>query len=146
MKKSARRFFAILSTVLVLASYLPTTVHATWGMYSGRTTIYVNDQIFELHGYSGDVTRHAFFRLRDIAYIMRGTPVEFDIRESPDNRWGYWIVTGATYIPIGMELQPTLERRQALFGSYGFVASGSQGFGINPFQHTCIRHDKFPVG
>jgi len=138
MKKSAMRVFVILSAILILAVHLPMLVYATGGFGSARTTISVDGQVFELHGYDGDGPMPAF-RLRDIAYILQGTPAEFDIRESPDNRWDYWIIPGGVYTPTGAEFQ-SMEDRHALFGSYGFIPSGggSFGFEMNPIQSAVL--------
>jgi len=111
----------------------PTMAYATHGFGSGYTNIYVDGTEFQIWGYFGDGPMPAF-RLGDIAYILNGTPVQFEISTPPDDRWDFWIQRGTPYTPMGDELRPVHERHVVL-GSYGFA--GGVGFYTDPF-HTIV--------
>ena len=125
-----RATVALILAAVMLALCFP--VFATHGFGSGRHSISVNGNIFDVWGYSSDAPPS--FRLRDIAYILNGTSAQFDIRELADDRWDFWIVRGVSYTPDGTELQP-IPDRHVVFGSYGFVSG--EGFDED-YQQTVM--------
>ena len=111
----------LLVTVMAVA-FFPVDVFATHGFGSQSFRISVDGSSFEVWGYgSGGITIDPSIRLRDIAYILNGTPAQFNIITSPCDSWDFWIQRGAPYLVTFTEFQPISEPRRALFGSYGFL-------------------------
>jgi len=77
--------------------------------------VLVNDTSFELWGYGYG----SFVRLQDMAYILNGTPAQFDIRVPDDDRLEFWIIRGVAYTATGGELHHI---------PIGYGARGSYGF------------------
>ena len=132
----------VLAIVLaIMLTFFPIRVFATHGFGAGLGRVVVNDEIFEIWGYVvGDGSVPAF-RLRDIAYILNSTAVQFDVRELDDDRWDFWIIRGAPYTVIGEEIQTIPEGRHAVLGSYGFISDWSYGFDEDPFQVIVLGID-----
>jgi len=126
MSKLIKSFTAWILVAVLMLAHLGLTAFATHGFGSGRATFVVGDETFEIWGYFDDNLPGMDVRLRDIAYILNGTPFQFDIREYDDEIWD--IFTGEPYTAIGAELQPIDGRRYALFGSYG----RAQWYGFPP--------------
>ncbi|MCL2674669.1 MAG: hypothetical protein FWE92_04985 [Defluviitaleaceae bacterium] len=127
----------ILAALLILIS--PTIALATHGFGSAKITVYVDETPFEVYGYDGgDFSFDPSFKLRDIAYILNGTRVQFDITESDDDILN--ILIGEPLTITGAELQPK-EQTYAIFGSYGRFgwADGLSGF-PEPFPTTAVLH------
>ncbi|MCL2605146.1 MAG: hypothetical protein FWD90_11765 [Defluviitaleaceae bacterium] len=127
-------FVGVITIILLVLLLLPVTVRATHGIYPVPFVITVEGKEYEIWGYSGDVLIFAF-RPRDIAYILSGTSVQFNIRQTPDERWDYWLVPGEAYTPTGDELRE-MPFRSALFGSYGFVSG--EGIYEDPYRLAVI--------
>lgn len=117
MYKKLKFTFAV--AVITLLLCLSGIVRATHGYGSSAFTVMVDDEFYELWAYSDGVLS---FRLQDMAYMLNGTPAQFDIRTPPDDRWDFWIVRGAPYTPQGTELSLDFEPRYVVFGSYGFIS------------------------
>jgi len=143
MKKRIKLTTICFLVIIVFTMILPMNVFATHGFGSQRFRVFVNYLPFEAWGYgSGEIIVDPSLRLRDLAYILNGTPSQFDIIETPDGHWDYWIKRGAPYIIDGTELQPIADCRRALFGSYGFLpGASSPGFDSAPFQNIIIGFD-----
>ncbi|MCL2500828.1 MAG: hypothetical protein FWE90_10925 [Defluviitaleaceae bacterium] len=129
----------LFAALLIILLLLPITVRATHGFRSDSVTITVEGRDYLIWGYFEDGPVPAF-RLRDIAYILNGTDAQFTIRETPDERWDYWIVRGEAYIPTGDELRE-MPFRSALFGSYGFVSG--VGIDSDPLGFAVVGIDEF---
>ncbi|MCL2224679.1 MAG: hypothetical protein FWB96_06905 [Defluviitaleaceae bacterium] len=150
MKKQIKCFvllfalFAILSACLLAALVLfsPITVRATTdAVVSSRFEILADDEKFELWGYF-TYTGILYFCIYDMAYILRGTPAQFDIRAANSGLAYLRILRGETYTPTGTEFQPIPETRFAsradgggLFGWEG------NGFDFYPEQTLIIEID-----
>ena len=155
MKKIAKHSIMGILVTVMLSALFPTVVSATHGFSSGLFTVSVDGTHFEIWGYHGDVMPGTWvfgfgtpaFRLRDIAYVLNGTPAQFEILEIDDDRWDFWIKRGEMYTVTGTEMQPILEHRNALFGSYGFLPCCSHGFGSEPHQGVIlgIDGDEYPA-
>ncbi|MCL2386705.1 MAG: hypothetical protein FWC89_04045 [Defluviitaleaceae bacterium] len=142
MKRTIKHVAIAAIAVIFLVLNFPTTAYATHGIASGYTSIYVDGVEFEVWGYfeffdSGPGPMHAF-RLGDIAYILNGTPAQFEVLTPPDDRWDFWIQRGAPYTPTGDEMQP-IPDRMAHMTSFGFNAGG--GFYTDPFQTIILGID-----
>ena len=118
---------------IVSLMFFPTFVWATTVQSSMKMTVEVNGERFEVWGYEGEMD--IMFRLRDIAYILNGTPSQFNVID--ENEQIVRIERGVPYIVTGTELRPIPQRR-ALFGSLGFVQSDSFGFYENPIQTIAL--------
>ena len=109
------RIFPVLLALLILLS--PTAALATHGFGSTSMVVYVDEEPFLVYGYNGgDFVMDPSFKLRDIAYILSGTSVQFDITEADDGILDIWVGTPLTL--TGTELSPKVQTN-ALFGSYG---------------------------
>ncbi|MDR0273720.1 MAG: hypothetical protein LBI27_10465, partial [Clostridiales bacterium] len=100
MKKIFAVFFLL--TFLFLNH---TNAHATVGPLVSEVSIVVNGERYELWAVGDDMTLHSF-RLNDLAYILNGTPAQFNIREIDDDGIDFWIVRGEAYTPTGEEFLP----------------------------------------
>jgi len=95
----------LIAMVLTLAFFAPVPVNATVGPLIGELAVVVDGETFYVWGVFMDYSTSRF-RMRDMAYILNGTPAQFNIRETDDNRFDYWIVRGEQYVPTGNELKP----------------------------------------
>ncbi|MCL2189573.1 MAG: hypothetical protein FWC16_10740 [Defluviitaleaceae bacterium] len=75
------------------------TVDAVW---SGEFVLRVDGRDYSLWGYSTDMAIH-YFCLFDMAYILNGTPAQFNVRRSAGEEWDFWIVRGAAFEVVGQE-------------------------------------------
>jgi len=103
-----RKFVAVLMIFPLLISviaYRATPVRATVGPFVSHVPVLVDDRLFEMWVVEWDYSE-PFFRLRDLAYMLNGTPAQFDIREPLDDGYDVWIVRGGAYTPTGDELMP----------------------------------------
>jgi hypothetical protein len=155
-KKSAEKFLngkvkaitrksitaCLLATVMMVA-FFHVNVFATQGFGSQSFIISIDGLSFEVWGYgSEEIIIDPSIRLRDIAYILNGTPAQFNIVATPNDSWDFWIKRGTAYTVTNTELQPIIEWRRALFGSLGFLpGNSSPGFGRIAFQNTVIGFD-----
>jgi len=133
-----KKITTILIAVIILL--LPLETRATHGFGAGLLTIYVDGVPFEVWAYGGgggDGIAH--IRMRDMAYMLNGTPAQFDIRAAEDSRFNYWIVRGEPYTPTGTELQPIPGDRYVMFGSYGHFEW--HGFDNYPIQTAILGID-----
>ena len=130
-----RIWIGLLALLIALS---PITALATHGFGSTRMMVYVDGEPFLVYGYgSGDFVMDPTFSLRDIAYILNGTPFQFDITEAEDEIWDIWIGNPLTI--TGTELEPFAEHTYALFGSYGRVGWGDGQSGFpDPFPTTAV--------
>ncbi|MCL1864147.1 MAG: SH3 domain-containing protein [Defluviitaleaceae bacterium] len=131
----------ILAAVFMMSMFA-TDASATSGFNSQRFYIFVDGLPFEVWGYAGDGVNLFSVSLRDVAYILNGTPAQFDIIEAPYG-WDFWIRWGEPYTVNFTELQ-WISPRNALFGSYGFIPApgGSHpDFGRNPFRRIVLGID-----
>ena len=142
MMKIKKLAFGIL-VAFVITLCLPVATRATTdSVWSGQFTVYVNDARFELWGYSTDVAIY-YFCLFDMAYMLNGTPAQFNIRTPLDARWDYWIVRGEPFTPTGREFQPIPERwatRADGGGLFGWDGEDS-GFDYYPEQTLVVGID-----
>jgi len=130
-----KKFAAGIFVAVLLLAHLQVDALATHGFDSWPVPFVVDDEEFVLWGYGGDWIPGSSFRLRDIAYILNGTPFQFDVREYNDEIWD--IFMGEPYTVTGDELNPHTERRFALFGSYGRV----HWYGFpDPIPATAMLH------
>ena len=100
-----RKLFAALLSAIIFLSCVPITARATVGPLLGEQRVIVDGVPFMMWGVFEDATL-SHFRLRDVAYILNGTPAQFNIREIDDDRFDYWIVRGEPYTPTGDEFRP----------------------------------------
>jgi|GEM_PF-2123318 len=136
MKKLIYRCFTLL-LLLILLSPLK-TIHATPdGWVYGQQIIYVNEQRFEVWGYRF-WEGYGNYRLRDIAYILSGTPAQFNIREPLDDYLHFWIERGTPYHPTGTELSPFYDGEHAWREIGGFHAYAVEHF---PIQTVILSMD-----
>lgn len=91
--------------VLALAVLVPIPVRATTGPFASRLAVVVDGETFHVWGVYMDYSLSRF-RLRDMAYILNGTPAQFNIRETDNGRFDYWIIRGEPYVPTGNEFRP----------------------------------------
>ena len=143
MNKIAKNIKIFVAVAVLMC--LSTAVSATTDFGTYHFKIDVNGERFSVWGYAGDWIGGAF-RLQDIAYILNGTSAQFDISTTDSELLEFFLVKGVSYTVKGTELQP-LPRRYALFGSYGFVISGSYGFDEDPTRTVMIGiiEDNVPV-
>jgi hypothetical protein len=81
----------------------PKSVNATVdSVWSGEFVLRVDGTDYKLWGYSTDMAIH-YFCLFDMAYILNGTPAQFNVRRSPSEQWDFWIVRGAPFGVVGQE-------------------------------------------
>jgi len=141
--RKAKIITIVISAVFIAALfYMP--VFATHGFSSMAFRIFVDgNHPFEVWGYgSGEIDISPSLRLRDVAFMLNGTPAQFDIIIPPEGSGvDFWIKRGAPYTPSFTELQEIRERRNALFGAYGFLPGDSRGFVRDPFQRVTIGFD-----
>jgi len=133
-----KKFLCIVLLATILAWLPATNVQATSGFGSRSLNVLVDGRLFELPAYGTDGDA-IYIRLADLAYILRGTPAQFDMRTPIDGRWDFWVMRGDTYTPAGTELQPMQEYRHGVIGSYGFA--GGYGFDGDPFRTMFIGVD-----
>jgi len=132
------KYLAALAVIIVLL--FPIQTKATHGFGAGLLTIYVDGVPFEVWAYGGgggDGIAH--IRMRDMAYMLNGTPAQFDIRAAEDGRFDYWIVRDEPYTATGAELQPIPGDRYVMFGSYGHFEW--HGFDNYPIQTAILGID-----
>ena len=138
--KDIRRIITVMLAAAAFFLLFSAEVTATHCIVSGKVSIMVDDELFEVWAYGGGGGNgFPHVRLRDMAYILNGTQAQFDIRESADCRFDYWIVRGAPYAAAGTELQPIPYARHMLFGSYGFFYW--EGFDSYPTQTAVLGVD-----
>jgi len=119
-------FAAILAAVIFLLCFqLP--LHATVGPFAGAQRVYVDGKPFEVWGVFDDTT-FSNFRLQDMAYMLNGTPAQFNIRKIDDDRFDYWIVRGEPYTPTGDELRPIEGYRDEYMGGMLWFDGGFFGY------------------
>jgi len=143
-----RKFIKILAigimAAVLIITFSPVITQATHGFGSGRGAFIVDGNIsapFIFEGYFGDGPVPAI-RLADLAYMLNGTPAQFSIHPSQDERAAFWIKRGQSYTPTGAEFQPMPEYRWAAFGSYGFISWGdSLWFDGYPIRSIIIGVD-----
>jgi hypothetical protein len=91
--------------ILLLTLLAPVTVRATVGPFALESVIFVDGVASPLWGVRNDIGISAV-RLRDLAYLLNGTPAQFDLRPTGDDALAYWVIRGAPYTPLGNEMQP----------------------------------------
>ena len=85
--------------------YFTKPVHATVdSVWSGEFVLRVDGTDYNLWGYSTDMAIH-YFCLFDMAYILNGTPAQFNVRRPPGEQWDFWIVRGAPFEVVGQEFE-----------------------------------------
>ena len=138
-----KQFVVLIALIIFIVAMSASVVWATHGFGTSIITISVGDRTFEIWGYDGDGSMPAI-RLRDVAYILRGTAAQFDIGASPDG-FDFYIVRGGIYIPDGTEFAKK-DERWAVYGSYGFVGgSGEGGFYTDPLRYIVLGIDGVAV-
>jgi len=100
-----KKLFAILLTAIVFLIHFSLTIEATVGPFAEERRVIVDGEAFVVWGVFEDMTQ-SLFRLEDMAYILNGTPAQFNIRQIDDDRFSYWIVRGEPYTPTGNEFRP----------------------------------------
>jgi len=101
-----KKLLAILILIIILLPVMPANIaSATVGPLVREMTVLVDDEAFSIWGV-GDDFAVSRVRLRDLAYVLSGTPAQFDIREAENDAFSYWIIRGQPYTPDGSELQP----------------------------------------
>jgi len=71
-------------------------------VWSGEFVLRVDGADYRLWGYSTDMAIH-YFCLFDMAYILNGTPAQFNVRRSQGEQWDFWIIRGAPFEAVGQE-------------------------------------------
>jgi len=143
MMKTTRfvQTFAVLVLFLLLLGNSKIVFATPDGWSYGQHTIYVNDQKFEVWGYTAwDVIRDVVhnYRLRDIAYILDGTSAQFNIRNPLNHYLHFWIERNVPYEPIGTELNYLYEERRDWRGIGQFHAYAVEHF---PLQQVILSLD-----
>ncbi|MCL2357694.1 MAG: hypothetical protein FWC70_11205 [Defluviitaleaceae bacterium] len=103
MKKLSPVKKLFIAAIFILVISVP--VRATVGPLTGELAVVVDGETFYVWGVFMDYSTSRF-RLRDMAYVLNGTPAQFNIRETDDERFDYWIVRGEPHTPTGDELRP----------------------------------------
>jgi len=135
---------AIICVVVVFAAF-PTNAFAAQVIGSMEFTVYVDGFPFHvwglLHGLfnEGDESPAGSTRVKlcDLAYMLNGTPAQFDIVTPPESGvWDFWIRRGAAYTPNGTEMQEITPSRAVLFGSSGGITE--LGLSFDRLFHRAI--------
>ena len=130
----------ILFSVMQLGKISVRSTHHFWYM---NEIFIVDDNSFEVWGYGHGLS---YVRLRDIAYILNGTSMQFDILDY--GRENFRISRGEPYTPIGIELSPIINGARFLMSSSGFIIERFVDFvGVESFQTIPIIVDGvgFPI-
>ncbi|MCL2225415.1 MAG: hypothetical protein FWB96_10670 [Defluviitaleaceae bacterium] len=115
-----KKLFCVFMLVIILL--MPLAVRATVGPLVQEAVVFLDDEIFTIWGVGDDVAV-SFVRLRDLAYILNGTPAQFNFAESHEENISYRIFRGEPYIPQGNELLP-IEYYHEEGGPRWFAAGG----------------------
>ncbi|MCL2388673.1 MAG: hypothetical protein FWC89_14170, partial [Defluviitaleaceae bacterium] len=99
-----KKFMVVVVLFAMLFAYNSMQTHATVGPLTEELRILADGESFTLWAVGND-TGISAFRLEDIAYILNGTPAQFNLRPAPDG-FHYWIVRGEAYTPTGQEFRP----------------------------------------
>jgi len=98
------KIFASLVAMFSMIVSFAMPAQATVGPLVSNARVIVDGETFNLWGVWDESTSTCFM-LRDMAYILNGTPAQFDIRKSDDDRFDYWIIRGVPYTPTGNEFR-----------------------------------------
>jgi len=107
----AKKLLSIALITIIISISLPTTISAAVDVTSGQFTVLVDGIYFEPWGYT-TAQEMLYLCLLDIAYMLNGTPAQFNILTPSDDRWDYWIVRGEPFTPTGIEFQPFTSTRR----------------------------------
>ncbi|MCL2362087.1 MAG: hypothetical protein FWC73_09775 [Defluviitaleaceae bacterium] len=136
MRKS-KPFILIVHALILALTSLPMTIRATVdSIRPAHFTISVDNQTYELWGYTSEWAV-LYLCLHDMAYMLRGTAAQFDIREPLDDRWDFWIIRGGAYSPTGNEFQPIPEDRWVTRSDMGHLF-GWQGSGFDYYPEQTL--------
>ena len=130
--QKARKLLAIFFILTTVQISTPTPVRATTdGLYTRQIAIMVDDVLFNPWGYTTHMAI-AHICLHDMAYMLRGTPSQFNIRTPIDDRWDFWIIRGEAYTPTGTEFSPIPSPRFATRsdggGLFGWEGNGFEAY------------------
>jgi len=141
--KRIKKCIVLMLVFIAAFTFFPATVKATVdAIWSGQFAIQVNDEKFEVWGYSSAMSV-LHLCLRDMAYMLRGTSAAFHIRRSVSESHQFWIVRGAEYTPTGYEFHAIPERfasRSDMGFLFGWEGEAS-GFLRYPEQTIVIGID-----
>ncbi|MDR0271886.1 MAG: hypothetical protein LBI27_01020 [Clostridiales bacterium] len=120
--RTVKKFFTALLAIILMISADFSVYATTDSIGSHNFTISVDGKVFKPWGYSTD-WGVMYITLNDAAYMLAGTDSQFNIRETPDENWDFWVVRGEEYTPDGGGFQPIPERwlwfsPPFLFGEY----------------------------
>lgn len=127
--KFHRCMFLTLFFVMHCSKPTYATTDAVW---SGEFVLRVDGADHTLWGYSTDMAIH-YFCLFDMAYLLNGTPAQFNIRKSSSGQWDFWIVRGEAFemseqafahIQLFREIPPRFATRSEGFGLFGWENNG----------------------
>jgi hypothetical protein len=139
-----KKLLCVLLFAIILL--VPFAARATVGPFAQEAVVFPDDEIFTVWGVRDDMAI-SHVRLRDLAYILNGTTVQFNIEEADCEYLSYRIIRGEPYIPRGDELQPISysrisEHEEWFMGGgwfYGWVTRTKIGVSGEPAPETMLR-------